>query len=135
MKFEIKGTIHTVFEAKQISSSFTKREFVLEIEDGRYSQVVMFEMTGDKVGQLDEYRKGDQVTVHFNLRGREWNSPKGEIKYFNSLVAWKVDRDGAQPSRGGAHDSPPPADEWNDDIPFASSSASAEPSPIARCLR
>jgi hypothetical protein len=25
------------------------------------------------------------------LRGREWTSPGGEVKYFNTLEAWKID--------------------------------------------
>jgi len=25
------------------------------------------------------------------LRGREWTSPQGEVKYFNTLDAWRVE--------------------------------------------
>jgi hypothetical protein len=35
--------------------------------------------------------------VSFNLRGREWVSPKGETKYFNTLNAFKLDTIGAAP--------------------------------------
>jgi hypothetical protein len=29
--------------------------------------------------------------VSFNLKGREWVSPKGETKYFNTLQAFKIE--------------------------------------------
>jgi hypothetical protein len=34
----------------------------------------------------------DTIEVSFNIRGREWTSPQGEVKYFNSLDAWRIDR-------------------------------------------
>ena len=46
MGFEVSGKLHTKFEAKQITERFRKREFVIEIEDGRYSQLVLFQLTG-----------------------------------------------------------------------------------------
>jgi hypothetical protein len=56
------------------------------------------------------------VRVSFDIRGREWND-----KYFNSLVAWKVDRLGA--SAPPQADMPPPLppiedDPISDDLPF-----------------
>ena len=39
----------------------------------------------------DQYKTGDEVSVDFNLRGREWNGPQG-IKYFNTLDAWKIEK-------------------------------------------
>ena len=31
------------------------------------------------------------VEVSFNLRGREWTSPTGDVKYFNTLEAWRIE--------------------------------------------
>ena len=121
MGFKVRGTLHVINETQQVSARFTKREFVLHIADGRYPQTVLFQATGDRVGALDAFKVGDEVEVEFNLRGREWTSPRGEVKYFNSLDVWSIDRVGA-----GAHDGPPdlppPPDEpppaFDDDIPF-----------------
>lgn len=143
MGIEATGTIHTVFETKQVSERFTKREFVLEIADNpKYPQTVLFQATGDRCAQLNTLSVGDRVKVEFSLRGREWRSPKGETKYFNSLDVWKVDvierakaieAPNAAASPGSAEpESTPVAD---DDIPFATCSLSAEPSPIASILR
>jgi len=126
MGIETTGKLHTIFETKQVSERFTKREFVIELADNpKYPQVVLFQLTGDRCTQLDGLRVGDQVRIEFSLRGREWRSPSGEIKYFNSLDVWKIeaararrgdrdrDVDGDMPPPR-LDDVPPPLD----DIPF-----------------
>ena len=45
----------------------------------------------DKTDLLDNYQVGQQVKVSINLRGREWTSPQGEIKYFNSIQGWRIE--------------------------------------------
>ena len=121
MNMQIQGKIHASFDAEQVTQRFRKREFVLELDGAsRYPQFVMFQLTGDRCGELDGFEKGDEVRVEFSLRGREWTSPKGEIRYFNSLEVWSIDRVGEagsgspEPDFGDAP--PPPGDD--DDIPF-----------------
>lgn len=119
MALEARGKLFKIFETKQITERFSKREFVLEVEDGKYPQTILFQLTGDRCANLDEYREGDEVRVEFNLRGREWTSPKGEVKYFNSLDVWRMDRASASAGYG---DEPPPPNEppmdMDADIPF-----------------
>jgi hypothetical protein len=92
MAMTISGTVLTVFETKQVSDKFRKREFVVETaENPKYPQKLMLEATGDRTSLLDNVGEGDTVTVAVNLRGREWRSPSGEVKYFNTIEAWKVD--------------------------------------------
>ncbi len=106
MAFDAIGKLHVVNETKQVSERFTKREFVVEIADGKYPQFVLFQLTGDRCSLLDEHRVGDAVRVTFNVRGREWKSPQGEVKYFNSLDVWKLEA--AQGSRARSNSTPPP---------------------------
>jgi len=117
--FETHGRLHAVSETKQVTERFRKREFVVEIGDNpRFPQFVQFELTGDRCDQLDAYKVGDEVRVEFSLRGREWKSPKGETKYFNSLDVWTLQHaSAARPTRGMFADDepPPPSDE---DVPF-----------------
>jgi hypothetical protein len=104
MGIETTGKLHTIFDTTKVSERFTKREFVVEIADNpKYPQLVLFQLTGDRCGQLDDLRIGDDVRIEFSLRGREWKSPKGETKYFNSLDVWKVEPGHATASarRGG----------------------------------
>ena len=91
MAFDVVGKLHVAYETKQVSERFSKREFVIEVADGKYPQFVSFQLTGDRVVALDEFRVGDQVRVTFNLRGREWRNPQGEVKFFNSLDVWKLE--------------------------------------------
>lgn len=123
MGYEIKGRLLVVFETKQVSERFSKREFVVTIDaDSRYPQTVLFQATGDRCAQLDGLKEGDEVEIEFSLRGREWRSPSGETKYFNTLDVWKVTPAGQRrPQRPPASSSrsavdAPPGDP--DDIPF-----------------
>jgi hypothetical protein len=38
----------------------------------------------------NKWKVGDEVEVGINLRGREWTSPQGEVKYFNTIQGWKI---------------------------------------------
>jgi uncharacterized protein DUF3127 len=102
MGIEVSGKLHTIYETKQVSERFSKREFVLEMADNpKYPQLVLFQLTGDRCSQLDDHKVGDEVRIEFSLRGREWRSPQGELKYFNSLDVWKLEAGrGARAARG-----------------------------------
>lgn len=139
MAMEATGRLHTIFDTKHVSERFSKREFVVEMSDNpKYPQTVLFQLTGDRCQQLDGMNVGDAVTIEFSLRGREWKSPSGEVKYFNSLDVWRVEparansNRGRSNSRGGydQRDAPPSRDfeprpsdygsssRPDDDIPF-----------------
>ena len=130
MAMEVTGKLRAIFDTKQVSERFTKREFVLELTDGKYPQSVLFQLTGDRCAILDQFRVGDEVRLEFNLRGREWKSPQGDVKYFNSLDVWRIEspRESARGRRDPGDprhiESPPPRldDEPRprdlDDLPF-----------------
>ena len=80
----------------------------------------------DKCDILNSYNVGDSVKVDINLRGREWQSPQGEIKYFNSIQGWRIEKLSLE-SNPNIPPVPPaeafePADDVNDnepdDLPF-----------------
>lgn len=131
MGTEVTGIIKSISEAKQVSERFTKREFVLELMDNpKYPQLVLFQMTGDRCGQLDLAGVGDKVTAEYSLRGREWKSPSGDVKYFNTLDVWSLTvKDKAAPSSSGGDFGA------DDGIPFASCDIIHEPSALAKVLR
>ena len=129
MAFDVTGKLHVAYETKQVSERFTKREFVVEVADGKYPQFVLFQLTGDRCAQLDDHKVGDTIQVTFNLRGREWRSPQGETKYFNSLDVWKLEAArSADRGRGPSQDAPFPMRDdprpsdlgtsRDDDLPF-----------------
>lgn len=113
------GKLHIIYDTKQITERFQKREFVVELADNpKYPQFVIFQLTGDRCANLDGFNVGDEVNVDFSLRGREWTSPKGEVKYFNSLDVWTIEHAGG--AYQGYDEPPPPAepDPDLDDMPF-----------------
>ncbi len=117
MGYHVNGRIHAIFDTKQVTERFQKREFVLETADNpSYPQFVLLQLTGDRCEAIESFSVGDSVRVEFSLRGREWTSPQGDVKYFNSLDVWSVEAEGG--SAGG----PPPTDEepppFDDDVPF-----------------
>ena len=91
MAFEVEGKLHRVFQTEQKSDKFSAREFVLEVPDGNYPQLIKFQAVQDRCGILDNFKEGDQVRVSFDLRGREWNG-----KYLTNLNAWRMDAGGGE---------------------------------------
>lgn len=120
MTMTAQGRLHAVLDTKQITERFQKREFVLEMTDNpQYPQHVAFELTGDRVGEIEQFRIGDTLEVDFNLRGREWTSRQGEVRYFNSLDVRGIRVAGGSASGGEAPPddlNPPPL--TDEDVPF-----------------
>jgi len=100
MAFEVEGKLHRVFPTEQKSASFSTREFVLEIPDGNYPQLIKFQAVQDRCGILDNFKEGDMVRVSFDLRGREWNG-----KYLTNLNAWRMEAGGGE-SQGTPSEAP-----------------------------
>lgn len=88
---DITGILKVKGAAQQVSEKFKKRDFVLTDNSSQYPQHISFQLTQDKTNLIDNYAVGSEIKVHFNLRGREWTSPQGEIKYFNTLEAWRIE--------------------------------------------
>ena len=88
---DVTGTLKVKGETTKVSEKFTKREFVITDNSSQYPQHINFQLAQDKCSLLDPFQLGSEIKVHFNLRGREWTSPSGEVKYFNSLDAWRLE--------------------------------------------
>jgi len=97
--FEIKGELVAILDEQVVSDKFKKREFVIQTAD-QYPQVIKFQLTQDRCGMIDSYRKGETITVNFDVKGKEY--VKGtETMYFNSLEAWKIQGNGAPKNSSG----------------------------------
>ena len=118
MGYDLTGKVKLVQDAQTFSSGFTKRELVVTVEDGKYPQEINLEFLQDKVSLLDSLQVGQEVTIAFDIRGREYNG-----RYFNNLVGWKIDAGAATATtdeKPPVSDKDVPADfeEYEDDIPF-----------------
>ena len=88
---EIQGRIKTIFAPETVGANgFQKRDVVITT-DGQYPQDIIIQFTQGNCALLDNLQVGQRVNVHFNLQGREWTSPQGEVKYFNTVVGWKIE--------------------------------------------
>lgn len=123
--FSISGVVKVKRETEQITEKFQKREFVVTDASGNYPQDILFQLTQDRTGLIDDINVNDIVNVTFNIRGREWTNKEGKVMYFNSLDVWRLEK-----TQGGGTPTPPdiePAssdnaetlvDEGDDDLPF-----------------
>ena len=76
----------------KVSDKFRKREFVLTDNAQSYPQTILFQLTQDRCSLIENAKVGDEVTVHFLLKGREWRkNPGDEPKFFNSLDVFRVE--------------------------------------------
>ena len=125
--FEIEGRLKVIYDIQTFNNSgFTKREFVVEVEDGNYPQMIKFECVKDKTALTDGMQVDDPVKVTFDIRGNEYKE-----RFYVNLNAWKLEGleggaaaspdpgygdEDAPPGIGDGTDAEPEAEE--DDIPF-----------------
>lgn len=110
------GFLKVKNDTVKVSEKFSKREFVLTDNATSYPQMIQFQLTQDRCSLIDNDKIGDEVTVHFLLRGREWKNPQGEIKFFNSLDVFRVEGKSSGTPDVPANDSFVPTP--SDDLPF-----------------
>ena len=123
---ELQGKIKMIGNTQAITDSLKKREIVITTNE-QYPQHIMTEFVQDKVDLLNNYEVGQDVKISINIRGREWKNPQGEIKYFNSIQGWRIEKLNNDPSFSEA---PPVAplksfetisdvdEKEHDDLPF-----------------
>jgi len=109
--FELSGKLIDREETVKITETFSKREFVIEINrdvNGRtFTDFVKFQLVQDKCALLDNYNINDTIKVNFNIRGRKWEKD-GQTKFFNSLDAWRIS--------GEQTNAASPADDFNQEV-------------------
>ena len=88
---EIQGRIKQIFPSQTMGQNgFEKRDLVIITEE-QYPQTIIIQFTQQRCDLLDSLQVGQRVKVYVNIRGREWISPQGETKYFNTIEGWKIE--------------------------------------------
>lgn len=120
--YQAEGTLRAILDTEQVKESFRKREFALEIEDGKFPQTVKFQTVQERTALLDDYEVGQRVRVHFDLRGREFTRKReGTKDWFVNLDCWRLeplDGDGAGDGADAGRADAVGADDFDDEIPF-----------------
>ena len=112
---EISAKLIECMETVQVSERFRKREFVVEyVTNPEFPEYLKFELAQDRCELLDGFEAGQEVRIEFDLKGRRWTDPQGQVKYFNSLRAWRLNPTGAEFE---ASTKPSPAPESMDPAP------------------
>ena len=96
--------------AKQSVNTRPQKMFYTIDTGEQYDNIISFEIfSADKIEQFRRYNVvGDKVTVHFNIKGREWAG-----KYFAKLSSWRCVKDVAE-----TPEAPQPIQEGANDLPF-----------------
>lgn len=97
MGFTLKGQIVHILPVQQGVSQrgnqWMRASYIVEHESGQYPKRMVFDVRDAKIQELN-LQMGEWVTLHFNCDCREY--PQGSGKFFNSIEAWKVERQGQQ---------------------------------------
>ena len=90
MKYNVKGTIKTIGEKKELSNGATVLEYVVNnVSENGWETPFKLEMYNkpERIEHLENFLKfnkvGDSVEVEFDIKGREY-----EGRVFNSLSHW-----------------------------------------------
>lgn len=51
----------------------------------------MFEFSGDRCAELNNFQINDIVTISFEIQGRKWIDAEGKTKYINSIRGYKIE--------------------------------------------
>lgn len=75
---------------------WVKQDFVVEYQDGQYSEKACLQVFGtDRVKELESYRTGDKIKVSLKIQAREYNG-----KWYNDIRVWKIARVTETPDEG-----------------------------------
>lgn len=90
----VRGVVHLVEETKSYGQKgFRKRLVVLEQDNGRFTNYIPIEFTGDACDNADGLSEGQEVEFTYRLNGRRWQKdPSSEVKFFLNAeaVSYKV---------------------------------------------
>ncbi|MGL6266292.1 MAG: DUF3127 domain-containing protein [Chitinophagaceae bacterium] len=101
MGFDVTGKLVAKFDTVQRTETFKTREFVIETSEdikGRMiTNYIKFQSVQDRTAIVDRFNIGDQIKVHFNIKGSRWEK-NGQVNYITNLDAWRIESGNLQQS-------------------------------------
>ena len=67
-----KGKLKQVSEIETVGNNFTKRYFIVDECNDKYPNVLKFELLGDRVHKIDNFRKDNYILVEYKVKGKEY---------------------------------------------------------------
>ena len=127
MGFDITGKLVAKFDTVQRTETFKTREFVIETNEDINGRVITnyikFQSVQDRTSIIDRFNIGDQVKIHFNIKGTRWEK-NGQVNYITNLDAWRIESVNLQASAAPKEITPafqanvPRSADGVDDLPF-----------------
>lgn len=84
MSYKISGVVIKIGET-ETKGSFSSRTFAIDT-GGEFPQKVQFQVSNLMCRALDKIAVGQYITLHFSLRGKEWNN-----KIITNLNCYKIE--------------------------------------------
>jgi len=95
MSYELTGKLVAKYDTVQRTGTFKTREFVVEKSEdigGRtITNFIKFQCVQDKTSIVDRVNAGDEIKVHFNIKGTRWEK-EGKVNYITNLDAWRIEQ-------------------------------------------
>ncbi|MES2432173.1 MAG: DUF3127 domain-containing protein [Bacteroidota bacterium] len=95
MSYELTGKLVAKYDTVQRTETFKTREFAIEKTDdigGRtITNYAKFQCVQDKTNIIDKVNIGDEIKVHFNIKGTKWEKD-GKTNYITNLDAWRIEQ-------------------------------------------
>ncbi|MBR1575879.1 MAG: DUF3127 domain-containing protein, partial [Bacteroidales bacterium] len=84
MLYELHGTIYALGELiegeTRNGGTWQRREVVVEVQDGNYTNRVALTAFGDRVEDVEKFKEGDEVNIKFSISAHEYND-----RYYNDI--------------------------------------------------
>lgn len=95
MGYELTGKLIAKYDTVQRTETFKTREFVVErsedINGRTITNYAKFQAVQDKTNIVDKLKIGDEIKVHFNIKGSKWEKD-GKTNYITNLDAWRIEQ-------------------------------------------
>ena len=84
VKGKLVKKLATVLGTSKAGKEWSKQNFVIDT-GAQYNPLICYQVFGDKVDLLNNFKEGQEVEVKFNVSSREFNG-----KYYHNLDAWFI---------------------------------------------
>ncbi|RZJ92455.1 MAG: DUF3127 domain-containing protein [Chryseobacterium sp.] len=95
---QVTGKLIQTTGVEQISDTFKKTNIIIQTEyDSQYPQEISVECHNDNLEKIKSAGvvPGDVVTLDCNLRGKKYEKDGQPARWFNTIVMWKITKNGS----------------------------------------
>lgn len=126
------GNLLNQSQVNTTESGFQYLEFYLDCKTfdqntgQEYPNKLKFQLLGEKVSLINQFQRGERLSVSFNVKGREFEKQDGTKGHVQNLNVWKIEKvqnqNTPQPSTStpafAGNSGTATTEEDDDDLPF-----------------